>query len=194
VLALGASGCGLSAELDRERNPERSPTPTPTPARTRAAPPPVTAAPETPPDVPVQPARGCPPSGVRFGTGRVDGAMGLRAMTLTLVNCGERPYRLDGYPFVRVLDETGAPLTGVSTAEGTDKVFMAPESQGPKPLTVAPGETAHAALYWRMGAEDGTFLHVGPQKNRDDLNIRPLEPLDIGPENILGTTPWSLTS
>ena len=86
VLALAASGCGLSAELDRERNPDR----TPTPSQTRAAPP--SATPEPSPAVPVQPEHGCPRSGVRVDTGPVNAAMGLRAMSLTLTNCGERPY------------------------------------------------------------------------------------------------------
>jgi hypothetical protein len=193
VLALAASGCGLSAELDRERNPERKPTP----SQTRAAPAPAPAEPspapapaEPSPAVPVQQTRGCPPSGLRVDPGPVDAAMGLRAMTLTLTNCGTRSYEVNGYPVVRVLDETGAPLTGVRTVEGTDKVPMAPDDPGPEPLTLAPGEVARAGLFWRMNAEDGTYLRVAPGKGRDALNVRPEEPLDIGPENTLGTTAW----
>lgn len=190
LLALAASGCGLSAELDRERNPERKPTPSPT----RAAPPPVSATPEPSPVVPVQQERGCPPSGLRVATGPVDAAMGLRAMTLTLTNCGKRSYEVNGYPSVRVLDGAGTPLTGVRTVQGTDKVFMAPEDPGPEPVTLAPGETARAGLYWRMGAEDGTYLRVAPKTGRDAMNVRPQEPLDIGPENTLGTTAWAPAS
>ncbi|MFJ8510859.1 DUF4232 domain-containing protein [Streptomyces avermitilis] len=197
LLALAASGCGLSAELDRERNPERKPTPSPTraiPSPTRAAAPPASATPEPSPVVPVQPERGCPPSGLRVDTGPVDAAMGLRAMTLTLTNCGKRSYEVNGYPSVRVLDEAGTPLPGVRTVEGTDKVFMAPHDPGPDPLTLAPGETARAGLYWRMGAEDGTYLRVAPKTGRDAMNVRPQEPLDIGPENTLGTTAWAPAS
>lgn len=184
VLALATSGCGLSAELDREANPERKPTP----SETRAAPLPASASPS--PSVPVQPVGGCPSSGLRFDVGPIDGAMGLRAMTLSMTNCGEQPYELNGYPSVSVLDEAGAPIPGVRTAEGTDEVPVAPPDSAPEPFTLGPGETARAGLLWRMAAEDGTYLRVAPDKERDVVNVRPDEPLDIGPENILGTTPW----
>ncbi|MET7703492.1 DUF4232 domain-containing protein [Streptomyces sp. NPDC005485] len=190
VLVLAASGCGLSAELDRERNPDRSPTPTPTLTwPTTAAPAPVSPLPEPSPTVPVQPA-GCPPSGVRVEAGPVDGAMGLRAMTLTLTNCGDKPYKVDGYPAVLVLDETGLPIPGVRTAEGTDDVSMAPPDPGPEPLTLAPGAAAQAGLYWRMNNEDSPYLRVGPAKGRDERTVRLESPLDIGPENVLATTAW----
>lgn len=170
ALALAASGCGFFAEPAHKPRPAASPT---------AA---------------VQQARGCPPSGARVETGPVDGAMGLRAMTLTLTNCSEQPYELNGYPAVRVLDEKGTPLTGVRTVEGTDEVPMAPEDPGPAPLTLDPGESARAGLYWRMAAEDGTYLRVVPQRGRKALNVRPAEPLDIGPQNTLGTTAWASVS
>lgn len=186
LLALTASGCGLSAELDRELNPER--TPTPTPSATRAAQPPASATPA--PSVPVQAASGCPASGLRFGVGPVDGAMGLRSMTLTMTNCGEQPYELDGYPSVLVLDEAGEPFPDVRTAEGTDEVPMASNQTRPEPFTLGPGETAEAGLLWRMAAEDGAYLRVAPDKERDTVNVRIEDPLDIGPENVLGTTPW----
>jgi hypothetical protein len=41
-----------------------------------------------------------------------------------------------------------------------------------------------------MAAEDGTYLRVVPQQGREALNVRPAEPLDIGPQNTLGTTAW----
>ncbi|MFD4528648.1 DUF4232 domain-containing protein [Streptomyces sp. NPDC058470] len=186
VLALTASGCGLSAELDRELNPER----TPTPSETRAAPPPVPATPSSAPSIAVQPVSGCPSSGLRFHAGPVDGAMGLRAMTLSVTNCGEQPYELNGYPSVSVLDEAGDPIPGVRTIEGTEGVPMASDDTGPEPFTLGPGETAEAGLVWRMAAEDGTYLRVAPDKGQDAVNVRPEWPLDIGPENILGTHPW----
>ncbi|MFE9834229.1 DUF4232 domain-containing protein [Streptomyces sp. NPDC005551] len=201
ALALGASGCGLSAELDRERHPQGRPTPTPSRTRTvrPPAPAPISPAPVTPASgrshaVPVQPRTGCPSSGVRLDTGDEDAAMGLRSMTLTLTNCGDRPYRLNGHPTLRVLDEAGAPLPGVRTVAGTDEVFMAPEDPGPEPLTLAPGESARSGLYWRMAAENGTYLRVGPQRGRAAVTVRAREPLDIGPENVLGTTAWAPTA
>ncbi|MFE5142573.1 DUF4232 domain-containing protein [Streptomyces fagopyri] len=170
ALALAVSGCGFFTE------PDHRPAPGPSPA------------------VALPPAGHCPPSGVRVGADRVDGAMGLRAMTLTLTNCSGRPYRVNGYPSVRVLDAKGAPLTGVRTVQGTDQVPMAPEDPGAEPFTLSPGESARSALYWRMAAENGTYLRVVPQKGRPAVNVRPPETLDIGPENTLGTTAWASPS
>ena len=187
---LAASGCGLSSELDRERNPERKPTPTPSSVTpTRAAPHP-SQAPTPSPSVPVQEAQGCSPSGLRFSADAGDAAMGLRAMGLEVTNCGDRPYKLNGYPAVTVLDASGEPFPGVRTVEGTDDVSMAPEDPGPRQLTLAPGETAHAALYWRMHNQAGVYLRVAPEKGDATVTVRPPYPLDIGPENILGTTAW----
>ncbi|MGW3421843.1 DUF4232 domain-containing protein [Streptomyces phaeochromogenes] len=196
VLVLGVSGCGLSAELDRESNPERKPTPTPAvEVPTRAANPSPsgipTHSPSAPaPSVPVQEGQGCPPSGLRFQADEGDAAMGLRAMGLDVINCGDRPYKLNGYPAVTVLDASGDPFPGVRTVEGTDKVSMAPEDPGPRALTLDPGESAHAALYWRMHNQDGVYLRVAPEKGDGTVTVRPPYPLDIGPENILGTTAW----
>ncbi|MER6689755.1 DUF4232 domain-containing protein [Streptomyces minutiscleroticus] len=194
VLALAVSGCGISAELDRERNPERrpTPTPTPTPGRTYDAPapavPPASATPS--PSVPGLQADDCPASGVRMTTGRVDGAMGLRSMILILMNCGTRPYRLEGHPAVGVLDGTGRLFPDVRSAEGTDGVPMAPADPGPAPLTLAPGGSAWAGLYWRMGNKRGEYLRVTPEKGRDAVTFRPLEYLDVDEHGTLGTTAW----
>ncbi|MFD9438670.1 DUF4232 domain-containing protein [Streptomyces sp. NPDC060006] len=192
LLTLTASGCGLSAELDRESNPEREPTPTPTltvePPPRPSAPP--SATPEPSPAVSGLQEQACPASGLRFHADRGDGAMGLRAMGLDVTNCGSKPYELNGYPAVTVLDSTGAPIAGVRTVQGTDEVSMAPEDPGPRPLTLEPGESAHASLYWRMHNQDGVYLRVAPEKGDDTVTVRPPYPLDIGPENILGTTAW----
>ncbi|MCX4904194.1 DUF4232 domain-containing protein [Streptomyces sp. NBC_00878] len=193
LLALGVSGCGLSAELDREGNPERKPTPTQTltvEIPTRAANPSPSGIPTHSPSVPVQEEQGCPPSGLRFRADAGDAAMGLRAMGLDVTNCGDRRYTLNGYPSVTVLDESGDPFPGVRTVQGTDEVSMAPEDPGPRQVTLDPGETAHAALYWRMHNQDGVYLRVAPEKGDDTVTVRPPNPLDIGPENILGTTAW----
>ncbi|MER5219278.1 DUF4232 domain-containing protein [Streptomyces flaveus] len=188
LLALSASGCGLSGELERELNPD--PKPPPSPSLTASVEPPPAVTPEASPSVPVQEESGCPSSGVRIGTELVQGAMGLRATSLTLTNCGSRPYELNGYPSIQVLDEAGAPLTGVRTVEGTDEVSMAPEDPGPEPLTLAPGESAYASLYWRMNNEKGIYLRVAPMEGREVTTVRAEDYLDIGPDNVLGTSPW----
>ncbi|MGW6014107.1 DUF4232 domain-containing protein [Streptomyces sp. NPDC055210] len=191
---LGASGCGLSAELDRESNPGRTPAPTPSLAVVPPSPTPgpVTSEPSpTPsPSVPGQQTEGCPKSGLRFAADQGDAAMGLRAMGLDVTNCADEPRKLNGYPAITVLDASGDPFPGVRTVEGTDQVSMAPEDPGPRPLTLAPGESAHAALYWRMNNSSGVYLRVAPKQGDDTVTVRPPYPLDIGPENVLGTTAW----
>ncbi|MGI3201211.1 DUF4232 domain-containing protein [Streptomyces sp. GLT-R25] len=157
---------------------------------TRAANPPPSGIPTHSPSVPVQEGQGCPPSGLRFRADEGDAAMGLRAMGLDVINCGDRPYKLNGYPAVTVLDASGDAFPGVRTVEGTDKVFMAPEDPGPRALTLDPGESAHAALYWRMHNQDGVYLRVAVKKGDDTVTVRPPYALDIGPENILGTSAW----
>ncbi|MFF3613030.1 DUF4232 domain-containing protein [Streptomyces sp. NPDC002580] len=201
VLALlvttATAGCGLTAEIDREHDPERTSAPVPGPSATGADTPdpprvevPVPAI--TDPAVRVQQAHGCPASGLRLGTGPGDAAMGLRGMTLVLTNCGKRPYTVDGHPALAgVLDPQGATITGVRCVTGTDKVFMAPKDPGPHRFTLRPGESATAVLHWRMAAEEGAYLRVAPQKGQDVVTLRLPDPLDIGPDNILGTTAWA---
>lgn len=70
---------------------------------------------------------------------------------------------------------------------------MAPEDPGPEPLTLAPGESAGAGLYWRMAVEKGMFLRVAPEKGHDVTTVRAEDRLDIGPENVLGTVAWKKT-
>lgn len=202
VVMTVTSGCGLSAELDRERDPARTAVPLPGPGAVRTdgsgalridpsgLPSPVPS-PSSSTAVPGRQGRGCPASGVRFGTGAGDAAMGLRVLTLTLTNCGKRPYEVDGYPeIVAVLGPEGAPIDGVRIVRGTDEVPMAPADPGPKAFTLRPGGSARASLYWRMAAEEGAYLRVSPRKGRDAVTLPLPDPLDIGPENTLGASVW----
>ncbi|MFE1289253.1 DUF4232 domain-containing protein [Streptomyces sp. NPDC058751] len=209
LLAAAATGCGLSAEIDRELDPGRTSVPDPgpsvigtdaahlpDPSGTYGGGPLVIEVPERPGAEPSRTApalqgRGCPSSGLRLDVGPGDAAMGLRGTTLTLTVCGERPYEVNGHPSVlRVLDRDGAPITGVRAVEGTDEVFMAPADPGPEPFTLQPGESARACLYWRMAAQEGVYLRIAPQRGQRTVTLRLPEPLDIGPENVLGTTAW----
>ncbi|MER5470106.1 DUF4232 domain-containing protein [Streptomyces sp. NPDC002935] len=201
LMVTVTSGCGLGAELDRERDPERTAAPVPSAVGTDASDPLRIEPPELPSSVPVPSpsgsvpglqGSGCPRSGLRLATGPVNAAMGLRATTLVLTNCGKRPYAVDGYPdVVGVLGPEGAPITGVHDVVGTDKVPMAPEDPGPSPFTLRPGDSARAGLYWRMAAEDGTYLRVAPHKGQGVVTLPLADPFDIGPENTLGTTAWT---
>ncbi|MFG2309987.1 DUF4232 domain-containing protein [Streptomyces sp. NPDC048566] len=187
------SGCGVSAELDRERDPVRTAAPVPDPRAvgTEGSGPLRIEPPGVPPTAPSGAGAGCPASGLRFGAGPVNAAMGLRAMTLTLTNCGSRPYELDGRPRVAaVLGPRGAPIGGVRVVAGTDEVPMAPRDPDAKPFTLAPGERASAGLYWRMAAEDGVALRVAPGADGAVVTLRLEDAWDIGPRNTLGVGAW----
>jgi hypothetical protein len=62
------------------------------PPGSRSEPAPSRSVPATTPEKAVR----CPAGGVRFQVGEGDGAMGLRVLGITLVNCGSRSYRLNG--------------------------------------------------------------------------------------------------
>lgn len=129
ALALAVGGCGLSEELDRERDPDRA---GPTAAASSAG----TEAPGGPgPSMPSEASEaelgedptgdtspgttaGCPSSGVRMLPDLVEAAMGLRAMGVTLTNCGEKTYTLKGYPSIQLLDAEGEPTTTYVSSRG----------------------------------------------------------------------------
>ena len=126
----------------------------------------------------------CPPEGVVVSAGPVDGAMGLRAVTLRLANCGRTPYTVRGYPDLGVLDEDGGDVP-VEVSRGFppgDPVVDAP----PTTVVIGPGRAAVAPVMWRLLVEaDGTEsvtgpLTVAPAKGRD----RQKSGLDVD----LGTT------
>ncbi|RQX49846.1 DUF4232 domain-containing protein, partial [Micromonospora chalcea] len=71
------------------------------------APAPVDGPPSAPPRPGAEPAATCSPEGIRITGLGVSAAMGLRAMGLDLVNCGDRPYELRGYPAVALRDADG---------------------------------------------------------------------------------------
>ncbi len=144
----------------------------------------------------------CPESGVRVAAGLSEAATGLRVLELRLVNCGERPYRLDGYPLLRVLDAGGEPLkvevaqgsAGIATVEG----FDAP----PEPLTLQPGEAAETQLMWRNTVTGNGAPQVGESLSIAPAEGRPWQPveagdqypdglhIDVGSTGVLGVRAW----
>lgn len=193
-LALLTSGCGLAAELDRERDP----------ARTNQEPPPPSSAPTAAPDglrpVPTgapEPSQApdCPDTGVSVSTGMVSSAMGLRAMTVTLTNCGTRDMRLNGYPSVQVLDVDRKPMD-VSVLKGTEPVTSM-DDPGTHPVTLKPGDAARSSFVWRYSAvnaatQEGSGVHVriAPDPRTAKQTVQPEGGLDIGDTGFLGTTAW----
>jgi hypothetical protein len=96
----------------------------------------------------------CPASGVAVSAGPVDAAAGLRAVTLTLVNCGSAPHAVEGYPGLSLLDEQRH-VIHVRVIEEPDPVGSG-AAPAPAPVTLAPRRQAHAVLLWRNTVELGS--------------------------------------
>jgi hypothetical protein len=147
---------------------------------------------------PAPSATPCPPDGVRLGAGEVSAAMGLRAMGLDVVNCGRAPYRVNGYPAVRALDDRRAALDvrvlrGVTGITGALEHWAGP----PAPLVLQPGERAAAVVVWRTTYADTmqppvevTHLEVAPAAGRAAAVLTPPGGLDLGSTGRLGVSPW----
>ncbi|GAA3367597.1 hypothetical protein GCM10020367_02500 [Streptomyces sannanensis] len=196
TVAALTSGCGLSAELEREADPAR------TGARTQPQPsgtgpsagartlPPGDVAPTASVD-----AQGCPDTGVLVSTGVVNAAMGLRAMPVTLTNCGERDYLLNGYPDVRVRDVDRKRMD-VTVLKGPGPITQL-DDPGPHLVTLKPGESARSVFVWRYSAVDaatrrgsGVYVEIAPAVGGGRQTVRPEGGLDIGDTGLLGTTAW----
>ncbi|MEU7576873.1 DUF4232 domain-containing protein [Streptomyces sp. NPDC041068] len=201
ALSLGAlllAGCGLSEELDREANPERRPTPTATSPAPAPSAPSATARPTDPPrgpDTPPDAAERCPKSGVTMSPGMVTAAMGLRAMSVTLTNCGKGTREVNGYPDIRVRG-VDRELFDVTVLKGTEPVTTM-DDPGPSRVTLKPGESAYTSLVWRYSAVDastqrgsGVYVEIGPAEGAPRQTIEPDGGLDIGETGMLGTTAW----
>ncbi|GAA5152135.1 DUF4232 domain-containing protein [Amycolatopsis dongchuanensis] len=150
-------------------------------------PPLLTVGPSTPVDTP---GPRCPDSGLSVTAGEVDAALGHRASVLTATNCGTTPVRLDGYPAIRLLDATRAPLA-VTVAH--DSSYMAIDP-GPAPLTVAPGGRALTVLSWSNtvtygDSATGAFVEVVPLPGAAAQTL-PLD-TDLGTTGSLTVTAWA---
>ncbi|MFC5925432.1 DUF4232 domain-containing protein [Micromonospora vulcania] len=141
-----------------------------------------------------QPAA-CPESGVRITSTGSDAAMGLRALGLELVNCGERPYQLNGYPALRVLDEQREPIM-LRVVNGAKEITSGFD-QPPRPVTLQTGERATAAVLWRnlvteatAPASNGEFLLVAPVAGQPATEVDPDGPIDLGTTGRIGVSAW----
>jgi hypothetical protein len=149
----------------------------------------------------------CPEPGVRIYLAGEDAAMGLRFISVGMINCGTKPVDVNGHPGVRVLDKDKQPepVTAANGTQGitTDDQIDAP----PKPLTLQPGEKAMSGLIWRNTTLDGkaitgTYFEVTPlpgapaqiflPTRHDDLSGGPVPAtIDLGTTGKLGVGPWS---
>ncbi|NDU75563.1 DUF4232 domain-containing protein [Actinomadura sp. DSM 109109] len=138
----------------------------------------------------------CTPEGIAVSMAEPEAAAGLRAARVELRNCGSVPYRLDGYPSLRVLDGERQPFD-VTVVRGTRQV----EDAGPKPLAVRPGGTAEFVIIWRNTVTDagtvavtGKYLEVRPAPGRPVVVVPANGPIDLGTTGRMEGTAWRAAS
>ncbi|GLW96733.1 DUF4232 domain-containing protein [Microtetraspora sp. NBRC 16547] len=143
-----------------------------------------------------QTAPPCPESGVVITTGEVDAAMGLRALSIEMVNCGDHRYRVKGFPSIRVLDPDRRPLD-VKVGNGTSSIALI-DGYDTKPMSVTlkPGEKAVAGLVWRNTMTDptvtatiGSYLEIAPVDGEPPQTVP--QYVDLGNTGKLGVTAWA---
>ncbi|MBW1597876.1 DUF4232 domain-containing protein [Streptomyces sp. JJ38] len=161
-------------------------------------PPPPTSVPNPlPPDpTPSPEPTTCPDSGVRItAPWPPEAAMGLRAMGLTLTNCGDTPYTVEGYPEARVLDADRRPVD-VRVLDGTGHITATGgQDAAVRRVTLQPGESAQASVVWRNTVEFGDIvgaphLDVAPGAGEPWHTLTPDGGLDLGTTGRIALSPW----
>ncbi|MEV4621606.1 DUF4232 domain-containing protein [Asanoa sp. NPDC049573] len=149
--------------------------------------------PEPPPASPSEPA--CP-DGYQISGDQVEAAAGLRALGITLRNCGTSPYQVDGFPVITMLDMYGRPMK-ITVGTGSEPV-SSPDvwDRPPRPIDVAPGETVRARVLWRNTVTDGesvtgAHLTVAPAKGARAQLLTPDGGIDVGTTNRLAVNAWT---
>ncbi|MFJ3834225.1 DUF4232 domain-containing protein [Streptomyces sp. NPDC090054] len=146
----------------------------------------------------VAPSDACPEGGVRLLEGAGDAAMGLRVAEVQLVNCGTKPYVLNGHPQVRVLDRQRRPVE-VSVAPGSNGVATGTGlDAAPQQVTLQPGQAARVGLVWRnlvtdstVPAVEGWVLEVVPLPGAPRQTLELGRSIDLGNTGKLGIGPWT---
>ncbi|MFE6890931.1 DUF4232 domain-containing protein [Streptomyces sp. NPDC057694] len=161
-----------------------------------SSPPPQYGKVETAPPPAATPTGPCPDSGLRVTAGRAEAAMGLRALRLTLTNCGTGTVEVSGYPRLRLAEADGTPVEDVRILHGTEEITTGVKDPGPHRLTLRRGESAISALVWRNTYDDiteppVTVDRVGVEPGVGSAQtVTPDAPLDLGSTGRLGTTAW----
>ncbi|MGC4818009.1 DUF4232 domain-containing protein [Micromonospora sp. DT63] len=151
--------------------------------------------PATTPSASADPVAECPASGVRIRSTGGDAAMGLRALGLELVNCADRPYQLNGYPVVWVLNEQRKPII-LRVVNGAKEITSGFD-QPPQPITLHKGERAVATVLWRNLVTDptvvataGAYLTIAPAAGQPAEEVDPHGPVDVGNTGRIGVSAW----
>jgi hypothetical protein len=124
--------------------------------------------------------------------------MGLRTMELDLVNCGRRPYTVQGYPTIRTLGPGGTPLS-VGIVQGPSTItVLPPVDDAPRRVTLQRGDRATAVLVWRATAVAGpadrvAYFEVTARAGALRQTISPVREPDIGTGGRMGVGPWLRT-
>ncbi|GAA3391780.1 DUF4232 domain-containing protein [Cryptosporangium minutisporangium] len=136
----------------------------------------------------------CLEPGVEVTVGEVSAAMGLRAVGLTLRNCGTDPYTVQGYPVIEVLDADRRTLPA-KVLHGTEHVHRLESFAGPpERIVVAPGESVGASLLWRnlttVGETvvNGAYLRVAPAAGQATHTLT--FSVDLGNTGRLAVSHW----
>lgn len=150
---------------------------------------------ETPTAAPTETPTGadCPEAGFRANVTQGSAAMGIRTAGIELVNCGEEPIEVNGYPVVQVLVD-GSPID-VEVTEGSDTM----QDPGPTPITVAPGESVSAGMLWRNRVEsadpadvvNAEELNIGYAEGSPLVAVSPEATIDLGTTRDIEVTAWS---
>ncbi|WP_157877221.1 DUF4232 domain-containing protein [Streptomyces odonnellii] len=195
AVMAGAAGCAdIRNEIDAERGvrPGALSSPAPTPSYSASS----TPTPEFeggPAPWADQGPGPCLASGVSVSHGPVNAALGERAVDITLTNCGNKPYRVHGYPEIGALDGSREPLAMKVIHGGayTD----ASRVEAPGELTLAPGESALSVLHWdsritgTVTPPEGAYVVVAATKGAERSTL-PM-PLDVGTSGELDVTAWA---
>lgn len=157
---------------------------------------------------PAPPDVKCSADGVAISAVGTDAAMGLRTLSLELVNCGTSPYTVRGYPSVRLIGEDLEPID-VNIAPGANGVATVPEFDAePQEITLQPGEKAISGLLWRNLVTDSTvdattafYLDAAVREGQpwqqvplivaDEINGTRTVDLDLGNTGKLGVQAWT---
>ncbi|MFI1796274.1 DUF4232 domain-containing protein [Streptomyces sp. NPDC020379] len=141
----------------------------------------------------------CPASGLLARAGDTNAAMGLRALTVELANCGKEEKVVKGYPDIQVLDGDGKPVE-VELERGAASILGQDDfDAGPVEVTVPPGQTAVARLAWRNTVDSlteapvtGAYLSLAPEPGAARQNLP--ETIDLGTTGKLGLSAWATPS
>ncbi|TDV55175.1 DUF4232 domain-containing protein [Actinophytocola oryzae] len=138
----------------------------------------------------------CSPEGIGFSIVGGDAAMGIRVLTVEMVNCGTRPYTVSGYPRLRLYDDEQRPID-VAVLHGSGDIATVPgfDALPPESITLQPGERAQSGLLWRNLLTDSD-LNASKTAVRLDVAVATDKPWQdvpvVMPNEVTGASPVTI--